>query len=151
MSPLHHHFELAGWAEPKVAARFTLASVLCGVLGLLAFVYTFFLGEVCLVKRESHGPDLILFLVTVALLSIGVIMVFSSSSIKALEELGDPYYYLKRQLFFAMLGIVAMIVVMNIDYKTYARWTVPFLVVSLVLLIDGAFHRRGDQRQPPAG
>jgi cell division protein FtsW len=87
------------------------------------------------VKRESHGPDLILFLVTVALLSIGVIMVFSSSSIKALEELGDPYYYLKRQLFFAMLGIVAMIVVMNIDYKTYARWTVPFLVVSLVLLI----------------
>ncbi|HOB22101.1 MAG TPA: FtsW/RodA/SpoVE family cell cycle protein, partial [Bacillota bacterium] len=86
-------------------------------------------------KRESHGPDLILFLVTVALLSIGVIMVFSSSSIKALEELGDPYYYLKRQLFFAMLGIVAMIVVMNIDYKTYARWTVPFLVVSLVLLI----------------
>ncbi|HOB22100.1 MAG: phospho-N-acetylmuramoyl-pentapeptide-transferase [Firmicutes bacterium] len=42
MSPLHHHFELAGWAEPKVAARFTLASVLCGVLGLLAFVYTFF-------------------------------------------------------------------------------------------------------------
>mgnify|MGYP002345093183 FL=1 len=42
MSPLHHHFELGGWAEPKVVARFTLASVVFGVLGLLAFVYTFF-------------------------------------------------------------------------------------------------------------
>jgi phospho-N-acetylmuramoyl-pentapeptide-transferase len=42
MSPLHHHFELGGWAEPKVVARFTLTSVIFGALGLLAFVYTFF-------------------------------------------------------------------------------------------------------------
>ena len=86
-------------------------------------------------KRQSHGPDLILFLVTVALLGIGVVMVFSSSSIKALEELGDAYYFLKRQLFFALLGIVAMVVVMNIDYRKYSRWTYPFLGLCLVLLL----------------
>ncbi len=39
MSPLHHHFELGGWAETKVVARFTLTSVLFGILGLLAFVF----------------------------------------------------------------------------------------------------------------
>lgn len=33
MSPLHHHFELAGWRETKVTARFWLASLICSLLG----------------------------------------------------------------------------------------------------------------------
>ncbi|MGA9944965.1 MAG: phospho-N-acetylmuramoyl-pentapeptide-transferase [Candidatus Cybelea sp.] len=33
MSPLHHHFELAGWPETKVTIRFWLASLLCSLLG----------------------------------------------------------------------------------------------------------------------
>ena len=36
MSPLHHHFELAGWPEPKVVTRFWLIGLLCGLVGLLA-------------------------------------------------------------------------------------------------------------------
>lgn len=36
MSPLHHHFELVGWAEPKVVTRFWLIALLCGLVGLLA-------------------------------------------------------------------------------------------------------------------
>jgi phospho-N-acetylmuramoyl-pentapeptide-transferase len=34
MSPLHHHFELAGWPETTVTARFWLASVILSGLGL---------------------------------------------------------------------------------------------------------------------
>ncbi|HEY2474783.1 MAG TPA: phospho-N-acetylmuramoyl-pentapeptide-transferase [Candidatus Cybelea sp.] len=33
MSPLHHHFELTGWRETKVTARFWLASLICSLLG----------------------------------------------------------------------------------------------------------------------
>jgi phospho-N-acetylmuramoyl-pentapeptide-transferase len=33
MSPLHHHFELGGWLETKVTARFWLASLICSLLG----------------------------------------------------------------------------------------------------------------------
>jgi len=33
MSPLHHHFELGGWPETKVTARFWLASFICSLLG----------------------------------------------------------------------------------------------------------------------
>ena len=33
MSPLHHHFELGGWAETKVTLRFWLASALCSLVG----------------------------------------------------------------------------------------------------------------------
>jgi len=35
MSPLHHHFELAGWSEPTIVRRFTWAGGLCLVLGLM--------------------------------------------------------------------------------------------------------------------
>jgi len=34
MSPLHHHFELAGWHETKVTARFWVASVVLSAVGL---------------------------------------------------------------------------------------------------------------------
>ncbi|MEO6836689.1 MAG: phospho-N-acetylmuramoyl-pentapeptide-transferase [Candidatus Tumulicola sp.] len=34
MSPLHHHYELCGWPETKVTARFWLASLLCSLIGL---------------------------------------------------------------------------------------------------------------------
>lgn len=36
MSPLHHHFELVGWAEPKVVTRFWLVALALGILGILA-------------------------------------------------------------------------------------------------------------------
>ena len=34
MSPLHHHFELSGWPETKVTARFWLGSLACSLAGL---------------------------------------------------------------------------------------------------------------------
>ena len=34
MSPLHHHFELVGWAEPKIIVRFWIGAILCALLGL---------------------------------------------------------------------------------------------------------------------
>ena len=34
MSPLHHHFELSGWKEPKIVFRFLIAALLCAFLGL---------------------------------------------------------------------------------------------------------------------
>ena len=34
MSPLHHHFELSGWAEPKVIVRFWILSILFSLLSL---------------------------------------------------------------------------------------------------------------------
>jgi len=36
MSPLHHHFELKGWAESQVTIRFWIISLLCSLLALSA-------------------------------------------------------------------------------------------------------------------
>lgn len=37
MAPIHHHFELLGWAETKVAFRFWLIAIVCGLIGLMAY------------------------------------------------------------------------------------------------------------------
>jgi phospho-N-acetylmuramoyl-pentapeptide-transferase len=34
MAPIHHHFELKGWAEPKVIVRFWIISVILVLVGL---------------------------------------------------------------------------------------------------------------------
>ncbi len=38
MAPLHHHFELIGWAEEKITLRFWIAAALCGLLGFSLFL-----------------------------------------------------------------------------------------------------------------
>ncbi len=84
---------------------------------------------------RKKSPDIMLFAATVLLLSIGIIMVYSASQVTAYEKLDDTFFYLKKQLIWALLGIVAMVSVMKIDYWKYKKWAVPFLVVAFLLLI----------------
>jgi cell division protein FtsW len=43
------------------------------------------------------------------LLSAGVVMVYSASAIVAADRFHDPYFFLKKQLFWALLGSLAML------------------------------------------
>jgi phospho-N-acetylmuramoyl-pentapeptide-transferase len=36
MTPLHHHFELCGWVEPKIVVRFWLISIISSLVALLS-------------------------------------------------------------------------------------------------------------------
>jgi phospho-N-acetylmuramoyl-pentapeptide-transferase len=38
MTPLHHHFELLGWAEEKITVRFWIVAALAGLLGFSIFL-----------------------------------------------------------------------------------------------------------------
>jgi phospho-N-acetylmuramoyl-pentapeptide-transferase len=40
MTPLHHHFELIGWAEEKITLRFWIVAALAGLLGFSVFLYS---------------------------------------------------------------------------------------------------------------
>ncbi|WP_291656727.1 putative lipid II flippase FtsW [Clostridium sp.] len=68
------------------------------------------------------------------LLSIGTIMIFSSSSYYSLYEKGDAYYFLKKQLFSLVIGIIAMIVFMGIDYHRYEKYTKHIYIGTIFLL-----------------
>lgn len=84
---------------------------------------------------RRQPPDLGLLFAVLALLGIGVVMVFSSSSVTAMQRYGDPYYFLKRQSIWAALGIGVMAALANLDYWHLRRFARSLFVVHLVLLV----------------
>jgi cell division protein FtsW len=73
-------------------------------------------------------------LIALALMGLGVLMVYSASSTRAGLAFSDSEFFLRRQLVWAVLGIAALFVTMRLDHRRLARWSKPALVVSLVLL-----------------
>jgi cell division protein FtsW len=78
---------------------------------------------------------MILMLLTFSLLAIGLIMVYSASAIWAEYKFADSFFFAKRQLLFAGVGIVAMFFIMNIDYWTWKTWAKMLLIICFVLLV----------------
>lgn len=86
--------------------------------------------------KKRGRPDLLIFFVTLLLLAIGVIMVFSASYYDTLED--DPYYYLRKQLTWAALGFVAMVLMMKIDYfrlKPYINFAFDVGIILLIAVL----------------
>ena len=81
------------------------------------------------------GYDLTLLSVVLALLAIGLAMVYSASGIKALDTLDEPRYYLVQQSAWVGVGLVAMFVVARVDYHRYRRLALPALVIAVLLLL----------------
>jgi cell division protein FtsW len=87
------------------------------------------------VTRIPRGRiDVPLLVVVSALVSLGVVMIYSSSSIIALSRYGDSNYFLNRQIMGLGLGLVALIVGMRVDYRWYRRLVYWFLGGTLLLL-----------------
>ncbi len=86
-------------------------------------------------KPFKQPPDFVLFLDILVLLTIGIIMVFSSSFVTAQTTTGDGFYYLKRQLLWALVGIFGMIALMRFDYRIYKKWAKPLFLVAILFLI----------------
>lgn len=82
-----------------------------------------------------------LFTVTLLLIFIGLVMVFSASAVMAKERYGSGYFFLLRQLGWAAAGILAMVLAMKIDYRQYKHPAVVFslLGVSTLMLISVFF------------
>jgi len=81
------------------------------------------------------SPDMWLFGVVLALVFFGVVMVYSASAIVAADRFGDPFFFLKKQLFWAFLGGGLLWAALRLDYRRLERLVVPLLVVSIALLV----------------
>jgi cell division protein FtsW len=95
-----------------------------------------------LAKRVS--VDRWLFTVTLLLVFVGLVMVFSASAVMAKQKFATPYYFLERQLLFAAVGVIALWVLKGVDYRKYKQPAVvfSFLAVTTLLLI-GVFFVHG--------
>ena len=89
------------------------------------------------------GVDKWLFGVVLLLVLFGLVMVFSASAVMAKAQTGSPYPYMLRQGMWAVMGMIALALLMQVDYRRYnnPRFVFTAVAVTMVLLI-GVFAMR---------
>lgn len=111
---------------------------------------------------EPRGLDLWLLAAVLALLGLGMVMVYSSSAVFAEAHSGSGFFFLRRNLVYGGVGLVALYLGWKIDYHHYRRFSYLLLLSAFGLLaallvpglgtrIDGAtrwFHLGGLSFQP---
>src|SRR5439155_1163330 len=76
------------------------------------------------------APDVWLFGVAIVLLSVGVVMVYSASAIVAADRFHDPYFFLKKQVFWALLGAGCLWMAIRLDYRRLEGFVLPLLIFA---------------------
>ncbi len=98
---------------------------------------------------EKNSPfDFSLLSVVLILMFFGLIMIYSASAIWAEQHLGQSFYFLKRQLFWAVFGVTAMGLISRIDYNRYREKIMPILSVTVIGLLWALLgHKVGGARR----
>ncbi|MDQ2905003.1 MAG: putative lipid II flippase FtsW [Ktedonobacteraceae bacterium] len=85
--------------------------------------------------RVAGKIDSWMLFIVLALLCIGIVMVYSASAFVAARNYGDASYVFQRELLFVALGLVAMLITMRVDYRQWRRFSLLGLAVTLPLLV----------------
>lgn len=101
-------------------------------------------------KSKRHSADYYLLFAIFTLLGIGILMVFSAT---AMENVKDPYYYLKRQVLFSIVGLGVLVWTMNLDYRRLKRysWYAFPVATFFLLLVLGTAGVKGSKSWLPLG
>ncbi len=98
-------------------------------------------------RRERHQADLSILVAVIALAAIGILMVYSSSAMREYLASDNTFGIVGPQIQWAALGIVAMVVMMRIDYRYLRLVSIPGYAVAVALLVlvlllpeTGVFH-----------
>ena len=86
-------------------------------------------------KQKRPGIDKPFLLITIVLLTIGLIMVLSASYASAYYLSGEPLRFFSRQLIFAVSGVALMLIVSRVSVRTMSRWSSHLLLISIALLV----------------
>jgi len=84
---------------------------------------------------SRRPPDFAILFTVLILICFGMIMVFSSSSVRAYYNYNDSFYFLKRQVIWSVLGFISMVFFMNYDYWKIKKYEKPIIAVMFLLLI----------------
>ena len=93
-------------------------------------------GAACAGKKAARPPmDWPLLIIVLTLVGFGLVMLFSSSYPAGYYRFGDSYEFIRPQMFYAAVGIIAMLIISHIDYHILHRFALPLMALSIVLLI----------------
>lgn len=85
--------------------------------------------------KSKGNVDFTFLIMVVIILIFGLTMMFSASSAPAHYMYGDAFYFIKRQLIFAFLGLIGMWWASKIDYNLVKKLSFPLLILTVILLI----------------
>ena len=85
-------------------------------------------------ERKGQYDKGLLFIVLL-LLAVGLVILYSTSAYNGRVKFDDSCYYLKKQLFATILGMLAMLFVSNMDYHVWGKLAIPFYVLSVLLSV----------------
>lgn len=80
-------------------------------------------------------PDFTIFFTVLILAGFGLVMVFSASYIPSLESRGDAFFFLRRQAFWIILGLLGMIFTAGINYWKWRKLAPLLLILNFLLLL----------------
>ncbi len=89
------------------------------------------------IGQKLRGIDYPLLLIVAVLLVIGLVMVYSASSVIAQQKFGSSFYYIYRQLAWAVVAFIAMMLLKRMDYRKMnsAAWAFTAIMVVLPMLV----------------
>lgn len=82
----------------------------------------------------THRMDRLFLLLVLLLLGFGLVMLFSASYAYAFYWKDDSFYYIRKQLLFALAGLAAMLALSLFDYRYFKKFSWIIYIVALVLL-----------------
>ena len=86
-------------------------------------------------RRDQHGPDLAILVSVMSLAAVGILMVYSSSAMKAYLKDDDTFAIVGPQIFWAALGMLVMLAIMRFDYRYLRLVSLPMFVIAIGLLV----------------
>jgi len=87
------------------------------------------------VRRDRHEPAYALLLAVMALTALGIVMVYSASSVRSYFSSSDPAAQGLEQLVWAGIGVTGLLVAMRLDFRHLRYLAIPFFVITLGLLV----------------
>jgi cell division protein FtsW len=85
--------------------------------------------------EDPHKYDYLLIITTAALVTVGLMMIYSATFALGYQLHDQPTYYFIRQLLWLGIGTLALIILARIEYHTWRRFSIPLLAVTLLLLV----------------
>ena len=86
-------------------------------------------------KHRRGKIDATFLVLVLVLLTVGLVMLFSASHAYAFYNEGNSFYYIERQLFFAVVGVAAMLFVSQVNYKILQKYSLLLFAGAVALLL----------------
>jgi len=86
-----------------------------------------------MVKVQKIKFDKYFTIILAIIICVGITMIFSASSIRALEQFGDMYYFFNKQIINVVLGLIVMIITAKIRYQKYREFLIWINGITIFL------------------